>query len=70
MLRKEKQQKYIGKEPTNYVNRKIEKEEQAPLEEQNTHTQKLSQKRKMLVEKLEENTKAIKRRKNKKNDIF
>ena len=29
MWRKEKQQKFIAKEPANYVNRKIEKEEQA-----------------------------------------
>ena len=30
MWRKEKQQKFIAKEPSNYANRKIEKEEQAP----------------------------------------
>ena len=31
MWQKEKQQKFIAKEPANYVNRKIEKEEQAPV---------------------------------------
>ena len=31
MWRKEKQQKFIAKEPANYFNRKIEKEKQAPL---------------------------------------
>ena len=31
MWRKEKQQKFIATEPANYVNRKIEKEEQVPL---------------------------------------
>ena len=31
MWRKEKQRKFIAKEPANYVNRKIEKEELAPL---------------------------------------
>ena len=31
MWQKEKQQKFIAKEPVNYVNRNIEKEEQAPL---------------------------------------
>ena len=31
MWRNKKQQKFIAKEPANYVNRKIEKEEQVPL---------------------------------------
>ena len=31
MWQKENQQKFIAKEPVNYVNRNIEKEEQAPL---------------------------------------
>ena len=31
MWRKENQQKFIAKEPANYVNRKIEKEEQVPV---------------------------------------
>ena len=72
--RKEKQQKFIAKEPNNYVDRKIEKIEQTPIdfsvEEKNpfieeikadNKTKKLDQKRKMLEEKLEENTRAVKR---------
>ena len=50
MWRKEKQQKFIGKEPSKYANRKIEKEEQAPLDEEkiNDKKNKLNKKRKML----------------------
>ena len=62
MWRKEKQQKFIAKEPANYVNRKIEKEEQAPLVDEdkiNDKKNKLNKKRKMLEEKLEENNKAM-----------
>ena len=72
--RKEKQQKFIAKEPNKYVDRKIEKNQQKPIdfsvEEKNpfleevnvdNKTKKLNQKRKMLEEKLEENTRAMKR---------
>ena len=58
--RKEKQTKSLGKEPLNYVNRKVNDEEQKPLTEKNN---KNTLKRKMLEEKLEENTKAMKKRK-------
>ena len=75
MWRKEKQQKFIAKEPTNYVNRKIEKEEQAPVvideDKINDKKDKLIKKRKMLEEKPEENNKAMRQIKiKKKNDIF
>ena len=73
MWQKEKQQKFIAKEPANYVNRKIEKEEQAPLVDEdkiNDKKNKLNKKRKMLEEKLEENNKAMRQIKIKKNDIF
>ena len=64
LWRKEKQQKFLGKEPTNYLNGKVvEKEEQKPIQEP-----RKSQKRKMLEEKLEENTKAMKRLKRIKSD--
>ena len=72
--RKEKQQKVIAKEPNNYVDRKIEKNEQIPIdfsvEEKNlfieeikadNKTKKINHKRKMLEEKLEGNTQAMKR---------
>ena len=62
MWQKEKQQKFIAKEPVNYVNRNIEKEEQAPLVDENKindKKNKLNKKRKMLEEKLEENNKAM-----------
>ena len=72
--RKEKQQKVIAKEPNNYVDRKIEKNEQIPIdfsvEEKNlfieeikadNKTTKINHKRKMLEEKLEGNTQAMKR---------
>ena len=63
LWRKEKQQqKFIGEEPTNYLNRKVGKEEQMPI------TTKKSQKRKMLEEKLEENTIPIKRLKKSKSN--
>ena len=71
---KEKQQKFIAKEPANYVNRKIEKEEQAPVvideDKINDKKNKLIKKRKMLEEKLEENNKSMRQIKIKKNDIF
>ena len=56
--RKEKQTKNLGKEPLNYLNRKTHMEEQKPLVER---INKNTAKRKMLEEKLEENTKAIKK---------
>ena len=62
MWRKEKQQKFIAKEPANYVNRNIEKEEQVSLVDEdkiNDKKNKLNKKRKMLEEKLEENNKAM-----------
>ena len=62
MWRIEKQQKFIAKEPAKYVNRKIEKEEQASLVDEdkiNNKKNKLNKKRKMLEEKLEENSKAM-----------
>ena len=58
--RKEKQTKNLGKEPLNYVNRKVNDEEQKPITEKNT---KNTLKRKMLEEKLAENTKAMKKMK-------
>ena len=62
MWQKEKQQKFIAKEPANYVNRNIEKEEQVSLVDEdkiNDKKNKLNKKRKMLEEKLEENNKAM-----------
>ena len=73
MWRKEKQQKFIAKEPANYVNRNIEKEEQVSLVDEdkiNDKKNKLNKKRKMLEEKLEENNKAMRQIKILKNDIF
>ena len=72
MQRKEKQQKFITKELSNYANRKIEKEEQAQLDQDKINDKKikLNKKRKMLEEKLEENNEAMKKIKMKKNDIF
>ena len=72
MWRKEKQQKFTGKELSNYANRKIEKEEQAPLDEEkiNDKKNKLNKKRKMLEEKLEENNEAMRKIKIRKNDVF
>ena len=74
MWRKEKQQKFIAKEPANYVNRKIEKEKQGPVvideDKINDKKNKLIKKRKMLEEKLEENNKAMRQIKILKNDIF
>ena len=70
-MEKRKQQKYdVAKEPSNYVDRKIEKHEQAPIDfsiennqnstmvniDTNVNTKKINQKRKMLEQKLEENT--------------
>ena len=73
MWRKEKQQKVFAKEPANYVNRNIDKEEQVPIVDEdkiNNKKNKLNKKRKMLEEKLEENNQAMKKFKNKINDIF
>ena len=72
MWRKEKQQKFIAKEPANYVNRNVEKEEQVPLvdEDKIKNKKKLNKKRKILEEKLEENNEAMRKIKMKKNDIF
>ena len=58
--RKEKQTKNLGKEPLDYVNRKVNDEEQKPKTEKNN---KNTLKRKMLKEKLEENTEAMKKMK-------
>ena len=62
----------LPKELSNYANRKIEKEEQAQLDEDKINDKKikLNKKRKMLEEKLEENNEAMKKIKMKKNDIF
>ena len=63
MWRKEKSQKFIAKEPSNFVDRKIEKMEQAPIdvdEKLSVKAEKIKQKRKMLETKLEENTQAMK----------
>ena len=74
MWQKEKQQKFIAKEPVNYVNRKIEKKEQVQVvvdeDKSNDRKNKLNKKRKMLEEKLEENNQAMKKIKTRKNDIF
>ena len=56
--RKEKNNKNIGKEPMNYLNRKPNENEQKPKTEK---TNKNFLKRKLLEEKLEENTKAMKK---------
>ena len=59
---KRKTAKIIAKEPANYVNRKVEKEEQASLVDEdkiNNNKNKLSNKRKMFEEKLEQNNKAM-----------
>ena len=59
MWRKEKSQKFIAKEPSNFVGRKIEKMEQVPIdvdEKLSVKAEKIKQKRKMLETKLEENT--------------
>ena len=66
MWRKEKSQKFIAKEPSNFVDRKIEKMEQAPIdvdEKLSVKAEKIKQKRKMLETKLEENTQAMKNQK-------
>ena len=75
-MEKRKQQKYdVAKEPSNYVDRKIEKHEQAPIDfsiennqsstmvniDTNVNTKKINQKRKMLEQKLEENALAMKK---------
>ena len=45
LWRKEEQQKFIANDPNNYVNRKTEKEEQAPINldniEENTDSKKI-----------------------------
>ena len=59
MWRNEKSQKFIEKEPSNFVGRKIEKMEQVPIdvdEKLSVKAEKIKQKRKMLETKLEENT--------------
>ena len=66
LWRKEKQQKFIAKDPNNYENRKIEKEEQAPInlddvEENTSKKNKLNKKKRMLEEKLKENDKVMKK---------
>ena len=64
MWRKEKSQKFIGKEPSNFVERKIENMEQALIdvdEKLSVKAEKIKQKRKMLETKLEENTQAMKK---------
>ena len=64
MCRKEKSQKFIAKEPSNFADRKIEKMEQAPIdvdEKLSLKAEKIKQKRKMLEKKLEENTQAMKK---------
>ena len=61
-MAKRKQQKFIAKEPAYYVNRKIEKEEQAPLvdgDKINDKKSNLNKKSKMLEEKLEVNNKSM-----------
>ena len=73
LWRKEKQQKFIAKDSNNYENRKIEKEEQAPInlddvEENTSKKNKLNKKKRMLEEKLKENDKAMKKIKQK-NDV-
>ena len=71
LWRKEKQQKFIANDPNNYVNRKIEKEEQAPInldnikESTDSKKNKLNKKKRMLEEKLKENDKAMKKIKRK-----
>lgn len=73
LLHKEKQQKFLGKEPANYaaINRKVEKEEQAPIKEIATMNAKQTNrtyKKRMLEEKLKENTRNMKRLKKQKSD--
>ena len=58
--RKEKQNKNLGKEPLNYLNRKVNEEEQKPITEK---INKNTLRRKMLEEKLEESIKAMKKMK-------
>ena len=71
LWRKEKQQKFIVKDPNNYVNRKTEKEKQAPINLDNieenidSKKKKLNKKKRMLGEKLKENDKAMKKIKRK-----
>ena len=47
LWRKEKQQKFIAKDPNNYVNRKTEKEEQAPINLDNIEESTDSKKNKL-----------------------
>ena len=59
MWRKEKSQKVIAKEPSNFVDRKVEKMEQAPIdvdEKLSVKAEKIKKKRKVLETKLEQNT--------------
>ena len=71
-MAKRKTAKIYCQRTEQYANRKIEKEEQAPLDEDKINDKKikLNKKRKMLEEKLEENNEAMKKIKMKKNDIF
>ena len=64
MWRNEKSQKFIEKEPSNFVGRKIEKMEQVPIdvdEKLSVKAEKIKQKRKRLETKLEEKTQAMKK---------
>ena len=61
---KKNHKKFIGKEPSNFVERKIENMEQALIdvdEKLSVKAEKIKQKRKMLETKLEENTQAMKK---------
>ena len=62
--KKEKQSKNLGKEPINYL-LIVNEEEQKPITDKNN---KNTLKRKMLEEKLEENTKAMKKMKRSKSN--
>ena len=66
-MEKRKTPKFIAKDPNNYVNRKIENEEQAPINldniEENIDSKKnkLNKKKGVLEEKLKKNDKAMKK---------
>ena len=64
MWRKEKSQIFFAKEPINFIDRKIEKMEQVPIdvdEKLSVKAEKIKQKRKRLETKLEEKTQAMKK---------
>ena len=64
MWRKEKSQNFFAKEPINFIDRKIEKMEQVPIdvdEKLSVKAEKIKQKRKRLETKLEEKTQAMKK---------